>query len=180
MTTILRNLGTLASSRLGVAMSGIEVSSYLSFCSVTRPIFRGVYAANCIPDIRKYKRAAIVVNTDVSTGPGVHWLALFYENGKLEFFDSFGRPPQYFGLHIIKYLQKYQNVDIVSIPLQNPCSSVCGPYCIYYILKRSLGCSKMTIQNHLLTIENNLDRDHYVDEYLRNNILTSNAPGNIG
>ncbi|GFQ65748.1 uncharacterized protein TNCT_697941 [Trichonephila clavata] len=180
MTTILRNLDTLVSSRLGVSMSSIEVSSYLCFCSVTRPVFKGVYAADCIPDLRKYDRAAIVVNTDVSTGPGVHWLAFFYENGKLEFFDSFGRSPHDLSPHIIEYLKKYPNVDILSTPLQTPCSSVCGPYCIFYILKRSLGYSKMNIQNHLLTIGNNLDRDHYVDEYLRNNVMIYIAPGNNG
>ncbi|GFS72857.1 uncharacterized protein NPIL_3781 [Nephila pilipes] len=175
--------GYLGSTCERVTMKGLstlEVSSYLKFCPVTRHIFKGVYAADYIPNLRPYNEAAIVVNTDISTGKGVHWLALYYKNGKLEFFDSFGRGPEYFQPHISKYVRNYPHVEYERTRLQIRDDLMCGYYSIFYILKRSFGISSMDIFNHLQNIENSSERDHFVSEFLTNNILSFKPPGNNG
>ena len=35
----------------------------------------------------------LVCNTDPSNRPGSHWIAIYVEDGRGEFFDSFGRRP---------------------------------------------------------------------------------------
>ena len=35
----------------------------------------------------------LIINTDNSDMPGEHWVAIFKNNNKVEYFDSFGLPP---------------------------------------------------------------------------------------
>jgi len=47
-----------------------------------------------------FKQVGIVFNTDVSTGPGQHWIALFadihpkFDNARITYFDSYSKEPE--------------------------------------------------------------------------------------
>ena len=100
--------------------------------------FKGVFARDNIPVIITYP-CSLILNTDPSTRPGEHWLALFFNSKKeAEFFDSFGNDAQEFGLG--KYIKRF-SIKIVSnnVQLQSFDSNACGYYCLYFILLKSRG-----------------------------------------
>ena len=71
-----------------------EIKSILERNEVTSDVFLNVYAADKLPKDRiERDRWLLVVNFCPSNYRGEHWVAVFSENGKLEFFDSFGLPP---------------------------------------------------------------------------------------
>ncbi|GFS72859.1 uncharacterized protein NPIL_3791 [Nephila pilipes] len=140
-------------------MEAGTIVKFLNCCQPCEVVFKGVFAADKIPDMCLYEKAACVINTDVSTGRGEHWLLFYYEDGKLEFFDSFGRSPEDFNDYISNYVKRF-TYETNPIKLQSDESEVCGHYCICYCLLRCLGHSKENILQILLNIEG--DRDEYV------------------
>ena len=71
-----------------------EIKSILERNEVTSDVFLNVYAADKLPKNRiERDRWILVVNCCPSNYRGEHWGAVFSENGQLEFFDSFGLPP---------------------------------------------------------------------------------------
>ena len=90
------------------------------------PFFRGVYAADQLPD--EIKRGLYIANTDPSDKGGEHWV-LFYksEDGTIEFFDTFGRKPKLRWDGEWKY-----NTRIV----QSPLSDACGYHVLYFAYLR--------------------------------------------
>lgn len=69
-----------------------------------------------------------VVNEDVSTGPGTHWMCLFIDNKKHGIFlDSFARMPQ---PEIENFLVRHTiSFEINRIQLQMTTSTDCGKFC---------------------------------------------------
>ena len=57
--------------------------------------FIGVVERDGLPELEESKVCA-VVNTDLTRGPGIHWICFFKENNKVEFFDSGGRPASFY------------------------------------------------------------------------------------
>ena len=51
--------------------------------------FDGVFSADTLPE----KPRLLVCNTDASDKPGRHWICMHFEDGRGEYFDSFGRRP---------------------------------------------------------------------------------------
>ena len=93
-----------------------------------------------------------IVNTDPSTKPGQHWVAVYLKRGCCEFFDSLGQAPA-------QYSKNFNDLLFIHGPsymytnyrLQNYGSSVCGQYCIFYIMMRSQGYSLYNIVNFFNT-----------------------------
>ncbi|GIX71843.1 uncharacterized protein F54H12.2 [Caerostris extrusa] len=61
---------------------------------------------------------------DESSEPGSHWLAFYCENGCIEFFDSFGNPPDFYDPRFHEITLRYPSVCWNSTPLQNLTSNV--------------------------------------------------------
>ena len=59
--------------------------------------FRGVYPVDLIKDINllKKKPSSAIINTDVASGKGLHWVGVFCDPIKrtFEYYDPFGEPP---------------------------------------------------------------------------------------
>ena len=50
-----------------------------------------------------------VANTDPSDEPGTHWIAFYFPSKqKGEFFDSYGKPPEYYHANFEKYLMNHR------------------------------------------------------------------------
>jgi len=106
----------------------------------------------CSMDIKSlydsgYRQIGIVFNTDVSTGPGEHWIALFCDiNPELEFprvtyFDSYAHAPEPQIQKLMKRWKKqWDATGIHSSPMQMTYNktehqyedSECGMYCLYF------------------------------------------------
>lgn len=96
----------------------------------------------------------VVVNTDVASRPGHHWVAIYAPSPTtVEYFDSYGDPPTD---RILDYLQRFDVIRRNTDVLQSLMSSVCGQYCIYFILKRAAGESFDSIV-HRLALQNSPD-----------------------
>ena len=110
----------------------------------TGKIVHSVMAKNECWDIYEVLRktgntAAIIVNTDPSDMPGLHWVAYYMKDRNCEFFDSYGCSPQTYNL------PKANQHNTVSI--QSIASMHCGVFVTYYLLCR---CRNISL-SHILS-----------------------------
>jgi hypothetical protein len=101
-----------------------------------------------------YDKIGIVFNTDVSTGPGQHWIALFsdldrsYEYPRITYFDSYSHAPE---KEIQRLMLRWKD-QLDSMKLHNKPTelsynktrhqyenSECGMYCVYFHLSCIVG-----------------------------------------
>ena len=100
---------------------------------VLHPIFLNVFAKNEIPSVVSQRPACFILNNQTRSQPGQHWLAVFIdESGNLEFFDSYGRAPQSFGLQK-QFKALSQHITYNQQRIQGR-SQLCGFYCVLYLL----------------------------------------------
>ena len=79
-------------------MDTLQIKRALEHNTFTKKTFSGVFAAVELPEIIDTFPCGFVANTDPSTEPGTHWIALYFPSrGKGEFFDSYGYPPDNYG-----------------------------------------------------------------------------------
>jgi hypothetical protein len=97
--------------------------------------FQGVFSSDTLPTIPRL----LVCNTDPSTRPGEHWIAIYVDTEKHygEYFDSFGRPPS-------KDIESYLNANcrrwtFNKKQLQSRISAFCGFYCCLFVILRCRG-----------------------------------------
>ena len=101
---------------------------------VTSSCFLGVFASNELP----IYPSGLIANTDPNNKPGQHWVAMFLEEDKEEFFDSYGLPPNFYTDHFTKFLASHPGDTERNVgTLQALNSDVCGYYCIFYLFHRS-------------------------------------------
>jgi len=100
--------------------------------------FKGVYAANEIFNVKP--PAFVIVNTDEKGRNGKHWVAMYINKNRCEFFDSFGQSPTYYHKYWETNFKRYSKDYVYNkVVLQNPQSNKCGKFCIYYCILRSMG-----------------------------------------
>jgi hypothetical protein len=97
-------------------------------------------------DFDDYNCLGFVMNTDVSSGCGIHWVSVFidysYDQPTLEYFDSSGEKMM---PEVIKFFKKVKKkigkgeLINVSTRVQQRDKHSCGPYAIYYIYSRIQG-----------------------------------------
>ena len=84
----------------------------------------------------------LIVNIDSSGMKGSHWIALGLFSSKIEIFDSLGfdifnwsRVPH----NLLEFLHRQSRSKrvVVSPRIQSNDSSMCGFYCIYYVIRRA-------------------------------------------
>ena len=114
-------------------MNTIQINEIFSEHSYTRRIYKGTRAFNELPK-RITRPSAFIINTETKDKQGEHWLAIFYNsNGSVDFFDSFGLGPTFYGLD--DFLIKTSNkCTFNTVALQSLNSDFCGYYCVLFIL----------------------------------------------
>ena len=114
-------------------LNTVQLRKILTCDKYVRPLFRGVFARDELPNDGVYP-SCLVVNTHSSREPGEHWLAIFYDkNGVCEFFDSYGRNPAAYRL--ASYLRKTsRTVTWNRICFQPIDSNACGYFCFLYLM----------------------------------------------
>ena len=81
-------------------MDTIEIERFIRADTACRHIFQGVFSADTLPG----RPRLLVCNTDESTKPGQHWIAIHVDtDGRGEYFDSFGRAPN-------KHFETFMNI----------------------------------------------------------------------
>ena len=95
--------------------------------------FDGVFSVDNLPE----DPHLLICNTDPSHKPGRHWIAIYIEDGRGDFFDSFGhRPNADFERYMNRHCSSWNFNDK---QLQCVVSKFCGHYCIYFCILRSRG-----------------------------------------
>lgn len=125
-------------------MDTVQIIKCMKNNIATKKYFKGVFASDKLPTMKLKKPACLIINTDPSTKPGMHWVAIFLPHrGLAEYFDSFGLRPKL--KTILKCLSNNGNAHTYTYnkkQLQNIFSVVCGNYCCEYLLHRCQGKSK--------------------------------------
>jgi hypothetical protein len=110
-------------------MNGSEINA----CLGSIPGYLGCFSRDELPE-KPPDNCSFVMNTDQSTGPGIHWQAVVLKRGVLHFFDSFGKPPK-----PVSYFKKFSRVLYSSAKCQHVTADTCGYYVIYVIFRMSQG-----------------------------------------
>ena len=119
-------------------MNSQQLITILKRDRYTAPFFRGVFPINRLPPIQE---GLYVVNTAPHTHPGLHWIALFVKNDTIEYLtvmEEILHPRCDDGGKNKRWMSN-------PIPLQSPLTSVCGQYCVYYLLHRARGIDMTTL-----------------------------------
>lgn len=96
--------------------------------------FVGVYSADKMPKSLKINHF-FILNTDISSNPGKHWLSVIRTEKKLvEIFDSLGTKIDFINnfFHFRSATKIIYNESI----FQESDSSTCGLFCVYFIINR--------------------------------------------
>lgn len=125
-------------------MNTLDIANVLRNNKFTRPLFKGVFPIDRLPEKKLKLPSFVIVNTAKSSHPGEHWFAIYIPKyGRyIEIFDSYGRV--FSNNFITKFLQinsKKKERLFNNIQLQGTLSDVCGQYCCVYGYFRSRGRS---------------------------------------
>ena len=128
-------------------MNTLEIKRYLERSETTRDVFLNVYALDQLPKEKlPQERWLLVCNCCPANMTGEHWIAMFYENETLEFFDSFGLSPERYDRGkddrisaFMRAQRPQKGVVFNNERLQSYESDGCGHYCILYGFHRCRG-----------------------------------------
>lgn len=83
--------------------------------------------------IKPRRNEDAIVNLDVSSGPGTHWVAYKKRGNRVSYFDSFGNlgPPA----ELIKYFDKNVTITYNYDALQRFDQTNCGHLCVKFLHK---------------------------------------------
>ena len=111
--------------------------------------FLGVYPSDhlpCVYEISSRTPCCYIANSDPCNEIGSHWVAFYHPKpNEIEFFDSFGKTPAYYGFSIPNNMSLLHNQN----QLQSNNSSLCGQWCILFLVRRSQGSTFRSILNKL-------------------------------
>lgn len=126
------------------------------------PNFLGVFASDSLPAYIPFD-FSLVVNTDPSDKPGLHWQAIIVQNGIAYFFCSFGGIPK--NKFISQFCNQFSVVYFNQRKHQRINESTCGAYCVYVINEMYKG---RTFNSIIGTFKRVYKDDAFVKKYLLN------------
>ena len=139
-----------------------EISRFLA----TEKSFIGVFALDKLPKKKIKLPASLIINNDISSKKGDHWLSLVITKHQAFYFDSFGLP--IIDKQILSFLsrQKIKKVTYSTKCIQSITSNKCGLFCILFI--KVVKCKKMYEFYLEMFCETNLAiNDQLVVNYLK-------------
>ena len=103
----------------------------------------GVYSVDTLPYRPLFYPSCYVVNTDESTDTGEHWVCIYFNsNLNAEFFCSFANNPYFYDKRIIMFIERNCTSWICNVKrVQSSLSTVCGQYCIFFAVCKSINVS---------------------------------------
>ena len=118
-------------------MDTLTINKILKTDPISNFYYKGCFAKDDLPKTRLNTKfpSAYVINTGLSTTMGEHWVAVFCIDRKVFYFDSLGRTP-FSDPYISRFIQAFhpKNVIYNKCRIQGANTTVCGHYCVYFIL----------------------------------------------
>ena len=116
-------------------MNGVQLKTVLLADPITKPFFRGVYAADTLrtaADLTNYNSQNLFVcNTAPSTTAGRHWLLIYKSGERTVLADSWRIPFPRYPTEILSFLDT-DKVETIPFKLQHSGSTTCGLYVLYF------------------------------------------------
>ena len=133
-------------------MNTIELTRVLEKVVKHRNIcLLGVLASDQLPRIIVTTPTMAIINTQPSTMPGAHWLAVYIDEARTGyFFDSFGHSPAYIGFpdDIYRFLKlNCLNVQYSKRQVQENMATTCGQHCVYFLCQIQKRLSYQEVMN---------------------------------
>lgn len=146
-------------------MNTIELRKIIQCDQVLNKVFIGIFASNQLNHTVRKKPTAMIVNTDPTTRPGQHWVAMYFDtNGTVDYFDSYGLTlyvPEF-----IKFMNRNSiRINYNNVRLQSSESEVCGIYCLYFLYFRVRNFSMSNIV-HRFNLSDFLHNDKMVCKFI--------------
>ena len=116
-------------------MNTVQLTSLARSCPTSYRYFRGVYALDTIPSLL-CAPSTYICNLDTSDNPGTHWISMYVppDDSPVEYFDPYGLDaPSRLEKNFLHPVYIFNQRSI-----QQPLSTVCGQYALYYIWQRPL------------------------------------------
>ena len=112
-----------------------------------RQVFGGVLAMDKLPRVQVPQHQRVfIINSDISSLPGRHWLLVYLQPDHAEFLDSLGLGPYHYASELSDFIfNNREKCTFNTLQLQCIDSLTCGYYCLYYAIYRSRGMSQQNI-----------------------------------
>lgn len=157
-------------------MNTEEILNLVSKDDLLSRSFLGVYPRDGLPRRLPFLPCCLIANTDTSSEPGAHWVAFYFRSDGIgEYFDSYGRDIQH--REFYNFLQRHCIDYIVNAKrLQQLYSTICGEYCIYFLLHRSFGISMSSILSRFIVNFSKNDRivQQFMHSYFKRQTVVQN------
>ena len=135
--TIKKEIKIAKKKKTGI--TSCQINTHLVNCAN----FIGCFAQDELKDLTiRSLPVFIIVNFDHSASNGTHWIAIYISKTTLEIFDPLGfntslwpNIPHF----LLDFLHKYSTNRkiLISKQIQSPSSTLCGFFCIYFVLHRT-------------------------------------------
>ena len=151
-------------------------TNQLENCLQSDPVickqYGGVWALDQLPKFIDPLPCIYVINTQESTNThSGHWVSIFSEGGQFDFFDSYGKNPDFYSTLLCDFMQNTEGDTRVNRKrLQATSSAVCGHYCLYFAFYRCRGKPLKTIVQEVFTSNFDLN-DLYVYDFVRSHFI---------
>ena len=141
-TRKIRNSIKLEIQKIQKSKEGLD-SPFLEKCLLGVKYFVGVFPQDALLRNKFVTPACFIVNLDVSSQPGSHWIAIYLDNSNVEVFDSLGLDPTTWSrkptilLNFIREKSRTRKLRI-SRKIQPVSSNFCGVFCLFFLILRSI------------------------------------------
>ena len=128
-------------------MNSEQIDKALRSDDTVNEVYVRTFPADLLPNPKEFS-GAYIANTQPSHISREHWVAFYCDNNKVECFDSYVKNPSDYSDYIVIWVDdEYQVVQIEV--LQADDSTVCGQYCMFFVLVRAYGFSYQDILSAL-------------------------------
>ena len=139
-------------------MNSNEINLFANSLNISN--FCGVFGLDELKQIDKHRKGLVIFNTQPTTLPGQHWIALSITVDTIFYFDSLNS-----GFHsnecVAKFLIKMnKKVILNNIQIQPDVSNLCGVHCIVF-------CHIMSKNNTLPVFQSFMKRLSQLDVFNR-------------
>lgn len=132
----------------------------------------GVFSADRLPHLPPRRPIAFIANTDPATASGRHWVAFFIDQQNVvESFDSYGKQPRELSNEFQFFVSQFEKNVINQKRLQSSLTTVCGQYCLFYLMCRCRGFSMEQI--HQTFHRDLLSNDEFVYDFINDRFACS-------
>ena len=128
-------------------MNSEQIDKALRSDDTVKEVYVGTFPADLLPNPKEFP-GAYIANTQPSRMSREHWVAFYCDNNEVECFDSYGKNPTDYSDYIAKWVDdEYQVIQIEVLQAHD--STVCGQYCMFFILVRAYGFSYQDVLSAL-------------------------------